>query len=284
MASLSDLAKKIRNTVNRQSQAFLRVESLDKDGDSYSIDEVDTSGDTFTVYDVDLSSDNKFTQGYYIYVDGSTGNDRRYEISSVATGDFDNEADTTDSRISVVESVEDSTAAGTIYPDKDYEYTNMGRIMDASFNAESVTSDADQDGRESTQLYDVTVSFTLMQSSNEELSLLPDLAMPDTHGYRFYGNGHYVYFSGDNQTATSDVNAAITNDPDPSLDGTLTFGSSVGQLDDPQGLLFQNVLLNPGTEIDLSGDQGMIPIEFTGRIPLDEVVTLDSDQTITISP
>ena len=285
MASLNDLAKKVRNTKNRQSQGFLRTESLNTDGTSYAITTVNKSSGYFQINDEDLSGDADFTQGYEIYVDGSTDNDGAYHVSNVVTGDFDGEGDADDTRIFVRETIENGDANdGTIYTDKDYDYRNVGRIMDSSFNAEPVASDADQDGRESSQLFDVTLSFTMMQTSNEELSLLTDLALPDSEGGRFYANGHYIYFSGTNQVSTADVNAAVVDDPDFRKDGALSFGTGAGELDDPNGMLFENVLFKPSAEIDLSGEASMLPIEFTGRLPLSEVGSLDNDQTITISP
>jgi len=183
MATLSDLAKKVRNTVNRQSQAFLRVWT------------------------------------------GSA-----------------------------------------------YEFRNVGRIMDSSFNAESVSSDADQDGRESTELYDITVSFSMMQTTNEELSLLEELAIPTDEIN--YPNGHSIYFSGDNQLATSTLNSKLTTGEHPDY---TVFGDTTTDPSDPNGIYFRNVLLKPSTEINLSGDSSMIPVEFTGRLPLSAFSDLDNE-------
>jgi len=283
MASLSQLQKKIQNTANRQSQVFLRTESLNTTGTSYSIDGVDTSQDYFEVQDVDLSGDNEFSSGYEIYVQGSTGNDSNYTVDTVNIGDFDGEGDTTDSRILVQESVDDSTADGTIYVDKDFSYVNLGRVMDVNFTAEPVASDADQDGRESAQTFDCTVQATMMQASETEMSLVPQFSMPSTEGYGFYRNGHTLYFSGQQGITASDVNNAVTDDPDPSIDGDLAFGDQMGELDDPRGILFEEVILKPTEEINLQGEASMIPIEFTGRIINDTFASIDADQTITIS-
>jgi len=174
MATLSDLAKKVRNTKNRQSQAFLRV-----------------------------------------------------------------------------------------WQGSAYEFENVGRIMDSSFNAEPVASDADQDGRESSQLFDITVSFTMMQASNEELSLLTELALPTDETN--YPNGHSIYFSGDNQLQTSTLNSNLTTDEHPDY---TVFGDTTTDPSDPDGVYFRNILLKPSAEIDLSGETSMLPIEFTGRLPL----------------
>ena len=197
MASLTDLAKQVRNTKNRQSQAFLRV------------------------WDSGSSS---------------------------------------------------------------YEFRNVGRIMDSSFNSEPVASDADQDGRESSQLFDITVSFTMMQAANEELSLLTDLALPTDATN--YPNGHSLYFSGDNQLSTTELNSALNGDNEPDY---TVLGDDSSEPADPNGFYFKNVLLKPSAEIDLSGETSMLPIEFTGRVPLDVFLDFDDDSVedgnhINISP
>jgi len=191
MATLADLAKKVRNTINRQSQAFLRVESWD-----------------------------------------STNSE------------------------------------------KDFEFVNMGRIMGGSFNAEPIASDADQDGRESSQLFNITVSFTMMQASNEEMSLLSELALPSDATN--YPNGHTLYFSG-SKLLTSDLNASLTSGVsgvDDDLPDYTVLGTD-GGVEDPDGLLFKNVLLKPGAEISLDSETSLLPVEFTGRLPLDALSGFD---------
>jgi len=193
MASLSDLAKKVRNTTHRNAQAFLRLEQ--NDGGSPAAIE--------------------------------------------------------------------------------YSYANLGRFMNASFSSEPVTSSADQDGRESSQLFNITVSLALMQTSNEELALLDDLAMGPLGTLDRYLNGHTLYFSGSNQVTTSDMNNAVD-----SSTGDLNFGT----LTDPDGLLFENVLLKPSPDIDLSGEESSIGLEFTGTVETQELSDLDSTQRILVSP
>jgi hypothetical protein len=279
MANLTDLGKKVRNTVNRNSQCFLLTEALDKNGTSYTIDAVDTSNNSFDIYDQDVSGDSEFNVGEEIYVDGSTGNDSNYTVASVSTGDFDGEADSTDSRVFVEESIEDGTADGTIYVAKDFVWVNMGRFTSADFTSESVASEADQDGRESAQLFDVTASWSLMQTSNEELSLMGQFALPSPGDYGFYKNGHTIYFSGSNQVRTSDINAATDN-----ATGEITFGTGNNELDDPDGIEFVNVLLKPSPEINLSGEDAMIALEFTGTVFTDELDDIETSHKIVISP
>ena len=191
MAALSDLAKKVRNTTHRNSQAFLRTETDDGSG-----------------------------------------------------------------------SIE-------------YGITNLGRFMNASFSSDPVTSSADQDGRESSQLFNITVSLALMQTSNYELSLLGQLAMPDPGSLDRYLNGHSLYFSGTNQVTTAAVQAAIDT-----ASGDIDFAT----LNDPNGIFFKNVLLKPSPEIDLSGDESSIGLEFTGTVETGELSNLETTQTINISP
>jgi len=157
----------------------------------------------------------------------------------------------------------------------EYDIVNMGRFMNASFSFESIASSPDQDGRESAQLFDITVSLALMQTSNLELSLLSELALPDPGELGKYQNGHTIYFSGDNLVTTVDVKNALDNS-----NGDL----DVPSLDDPDGLLFKNALLKPSPDIDLSGEESSIGLEFTGRVETQELNDLDSTQTINISP
>ena len=197
MASLPDLAKRVRNTTHRNAQAFLRVEEND----------------------------------------------------------------------------------GGSPPSITYSWNNMGRFMNASFSSEPVTSSADQDGRESSQLFNITVTLALMQTSNTELALMQELAIPDPGELDRYLNGHTLYFSGSNQVTTADMNNAID-----SSTGETTFGTGSDNLDDPDGLLFKNVLLKPSPDIDLSGEESSIGLEFTGIVETQELTDLDTTQTIVISP
>ena len=136
-----------------------------------------------------------------------------------------------------------------------YEFVNMGRVMNGSFSSDPVTSSADQDGRESSQLFDITVSFAMMQTSNSELSLLSELALPsDTTNFQ---NGHRIYVSG-SKLLTSTLNSNLDGSGDPDYTGLST--------EDPDGLYFKNVLLKPSPDIDLSGEESSIGIEFTGRV------------------
>ena len=141
---------------------------------------------------------------------------------------------------------------------------SLGRIMNASFSGEPVASSPDQDGRESAQLFDITVSFALMQTSSEELSLLEDLAMhPDPK----MSNGHFVYASGSKMSA-DDYDSVISKQ-DGLPDYTLLADKDSPGPYDPDGIFFKNALLKPSPEINLSGDESSIGIEIVGRIRLD---------------
>jgi hypothetical protein len=123
----------------------------------------------------------------------------------------------------------------------------------------------DQDGRQSTQLWEVTVSFTMQQASNQELSLQQFLALPDDSSY---DNGHDIYVSGSKDVSTTDVG-----------DDPTDMGGS-----DPEGILFENVLLNPSPQVNLSGEVSLIEVEFTAKLELDAFESLDSDKTIVVAP
>jgi len=150
-----------------------------------------------------------------------------------------------------------------------YEFVNMGRVMNGSFSSEPITSSADQDGRESSQLFNITVSFALMQTSNEELSLLDELAMPsDTSNFP---NGHRIYVSG-GKLLTSELNGALDGSGNPDYK---TLGDDSSDPHDVDGLFFKNVLLKPSPDIDLSGEESSIGIEFTGRLETDALSDFD---------
>jgi hypothetical protein len=181
-----------------------------------------------------------------------------------------------------------SSAFLRVWTGSAYEFKNMGRIMDASFNAEPITSEQDQDGRSSTQLWDITVSFVMMQASPEEISLLEELSVPTDETN--YPNGHTIYFSG-GKLLTSDLNSSLTSGVsgvDDDLPDYTVLGAS-GGVYDPNGILFQNVLPNPGAEINLDSEVGTIPMEFTGRLPLSALSGFDDETSedanhIVISP
>ena len=150
-----------------------------------------------------------------------------------------------------------------------YEFRNVGRVMNGSFSSEPVTSSADQDGRESSQLFNITVSFAMMQTSNEELSLLDELAMPsDTDKFP---NGHRIYVSG-SKLLTSELNSSLNGDGDPDY---TTLGDDSSEPHDVDGLYFKNVLLKPSPDIDLSGEESSIGLEFNGRLETDALSGFD---------
>lgn len=154
-----------------------------------------------------------------------------------------------------------------------YEFVNIGRVMNGSFTSEPVTSSADQDGRESSQLFDLTVSYAMMQTSNEELSLLSELAMP-SDGTNF-PNGHRIYVSG-GKLLTSQLNSALDANGDPDY---TVLGDTSSDPHDVDGLYFKNVLLKPSPDIDLAGEESSIGIEFTGRVNTDVMSGFD-DNTV----
>lgn len=155
-------------------------------------------------------------------------------------------------------------------------FVNAGRVKEASIEHDTITSDMDQDGRTSTQLLEMTAAFTLQQGTNVELSAVPDLARPDTSQTPFE-NGHVIYFAGNNQVSTSDVNS---NTFSSTNNGTLVDYHTIKDVDE-NGLLFVNVLLNPSPSIDLSGGQSVIPVEFQARFPPKVYANFDPADTAT---
>ena len=152
-----------------------------------------------------------------------------------------------------------------------YEFVNMGRVMNGSFSSEPVTSSADQDGRESSQLFNITVSFAMMQTSNEELSLLDELAMPSDASN--FPNGHRIYVSG-GKLLTSELNGALDGSGNPDY---TVLGDTSSDPHDVDGLFFKNVLLKPSPDIDLAGEESSIGIEFTGRLETDALSGFDDN-------
>jgi len=151
-----------------------------------------------------------------------------------------------------------------VHTGSNYEFRNMGRIAEASFSSDAEASDADQHGRESAQLLNITVSFSMMQASNFELSLLGELAMPSDEAN--FSNGHAIYASG-SRLVESDLNDNLTGDGDPDY---TVLGDTTDDPADPDGIYFKNVLLKPTPDIDLMGDESVIGVEFTGLISYDE--------------
>jgi len=157
--------------------------------------------------------------------------------------------------------------------DTAYTFVNMGRVMNANFSSEPVTSSADQDGRESSQLFNITVTFALMQTSNEELSMMGDLAIPSDATN--FPNGHRLYVSG-GKLLTSELNSALTAGGDPDY---TQLGDTATAPSDPDGFYFKNVLFKPSPDIDLSGGEAMIGLEFTGQLNLSALDGMD-DKTV----
>jgi hypothetical protein len=114
-----------------------------------------------------------------------------------------------------------------------------------------------------------------MQTSNEELSLLDELAMPsDTTNFP---NGHRIYVSG-GKLLTSELNSALVDsgenqgDPDYKV-----LGDDSSDPHDVDGLYFKNVLLKPSPDIDLSGEESSIGLEFNGRLETDALSGFDDN-------
>ena len=148
----------------------------------------------------------------------------------------------------------------------------MGRVINSSFTAEPVTSSQDQDGRGSAELFDITVSFALLQTSNEELSLSDALAVPPDR--EDFSNGHYIYVSGSKISTSELLKATYSTNSFPDY---TVLGDPSNEPYDPDGLYFRNVLLKPSPDIDLSGEESMIGVEFTGRVSTEQMNGLDDE-------
>jgi len=254
MASLQNLQQNFRNTVSRQSQVFLLTEQVDTGGPSYTIVDVDKSNDVFTI-DGDQTGNSEFAPGEVFYVVGSSGNDGLYTVDSRS---LDGSGDTD---VTVVEDVVDASTDGTVYIQKKFEWRNVGRVMDTGISMDVNASDPDQHGRESAGEIDVTFSMSMMQAANVSLAQIPNLEEPDTGGYGNYLHGHRLYLSGRASVSESEINSATD-----AQTSAITFGTGANELDDPQGIRFDDVLLKVTSELDLNGDESVISVEFTGEI------------------
>lgn len=134
-------------------------------------------------------------------------------------------------------------------------WTNFGRVKNASISIQPVVGEKDVAGREMVQAFDITATFVMMQTSKAEIATLGSLAAPDG---ATYPNGHYIFFS--------DVpRASLAAGADPAVDG----------------FAFKNVLPKPSIDVNLSGEESMITIEITGRVPVTAFDNFDTSPIIT---
>lgn len=160
----------------------------------------------------------------------------------------------------------------------EYTWRHAGQIQGGDMSAEGVLSESDQDGRQKTMLFDIQISFIMQQATNTELSIMSDLVtLPDPNDNGLYANGIWVYVSGESVVQTPDVNNAST-------DGVITFGTGEGELDDLNGMVFTNAILNTSPSLDLSGDDGStIEVSFGGRVMPEEFDDIESTHTINLA-
>lgn len=133
---------------------------------------------------------------------------------------------------------------------------NFGRVKNASISIEPVVGEKDVAGREMVQAFDITATFVMMQTSKDEIATLGSLAAPDGVTYP---NGHFIFFS-DQPKATMAAGANPTGD----------------------GFGFKNVLPKPSMNVQLNGEESMITIEFTGRVPVTAFDSFDTNAVITL--
>jgi len=122
-----------------------------------------------------------------------------------------------------------------------------GIIKDTNIEGEPNEFGPDNQGRTFTKGFDVTASFTAMQTGSDELQNLPALAEPS-------GNGLYVAFV-DNPFPVSDQSSGIMYSDIDSEDKVELLDASV----------------NPSFTLDFSRDESEIGNELTGYISVDEL-------------
>lgn len=137
-----------------------------------------------------------------------------------------------------------------------YEYKTFGRIKNAGINFEPVVTEKDTAGREIELAWDVTATFVMMQTTDDEIAVMGSLAEPDDNA-TLYDNGYFVFFSDEPQTTS-----------------TVYLGEADG-LPSVLGFGFDNVLIKPTLSVQLNAEESMITIEFSGRIGRDALDTFN---------
>lgn len=133
---------------------------------------------------------------------------------------------------------------GVYISDDGSSFNDPGRVRDVSFDWEAVTGSADTGGRQKTRAFDVTLTFTLMQSSAATLGGVASLANPTGDGL------------------------------------TLAFTSSIVEPDASTGAItnaeftFHGCLPEVSGSIPFNGDETAIPVTVRGRVPVSEFQSL----------
>lgn len=141
---------------------------------------------------------------------------------------------------------------------------HLGRAKNISINFEPVNSEADSQGRVSTMGYNVTATFTMMQTTAADLDVAFALAAP-ADGEDGAG-GFNLFFS--NVTMGEAAALAAWNSASPSdIDGVGLIGA----------------IVQVGPNLDFSGGESGIVCTVTGRIPADRVRAFSTTRKITLA-
>jgi hypothetical protein len=135
--------------------------------------------------------------------------------------------------------------------------TTVGIIKDTSFGFEPVVYGPDNSGREFVKMFDITISFALMQTGANELQNLSAMAAPS-------GNGLYL---------------VITDKPVLDPVSPDTWADAVAAVPVTAKIQILNVSIKPTGSLNYSRDESMITCEATFTIEVEEL-----DKLYTASP
>jgi hypothetical protein len=135
--------------------------------------------------------------------------------------------------------------------------TTVGIVKDTSFAFEPVVYGPDNSGREFVKMFDVTISFALMQTGNNELQNLSAMASPS-------GNGLLLILT--------DKPVLDPVSPD-------TWADVVGAVPITSKIQVTNVSIKPTGMLNFSREESMITCEATFTVEVEEL-----DKLYTASP
>lgn len=139
-------------------------------------------------------------------------------------------------------------------------YLSLGIVRGISVNTEPVTSEQDSLGRSKTLSANVTVSLTLMQTGDEELSNIGFLADPSIADVDAWANGLTLVLTESGTTPSALEEAEYEGEK----------------------FTFTNCLPQVTLELDFNGEtEGIIQLEIQGRIPISQLSNFGTTKTIT---
>lgn len=136
-----------------------------------------------------------------------------------------------------------------VYDDANVVWQDIGQVKGVDLSWEPVNTEADTGGRTKMLAADVTITFVMQQTSDQELGALDSLSGNSTT------NGHQFKVTESN-TAAADAGTAA-------------------------GYEFNNCLANITGSVSFNGDESTMTVEINGRVPISELVNLGSTQTLT---